>query len=83
MTALTVTSKGQVTFRKDILQHLGIHPGQKIELNKLPGGQINLRAAQPRRGIDGFVGLLQGKSKKVASLEEIDQAISESWSCKV
>ena len=24
MTRLTVTSKGQVTFRKDVLQHLGI-----------------------------------------------------------
>ncbi|MEA0672209.1 AbrB/MazE/SpoVT family DNA-binding domain-containing protein, partial [Xanthomonas campestris] len=29
MTTLTVTARGQVTFRKDVLQHLGIRPGDK------------------------------------------------------
>ncbi|WP_144430426.1 MULTISPECIES: AbrB/MazE/SpoVT family DNA-binding domain-containing protein, partial [Pseudomonas syringae group] len=32
MTTLTVTARGQVTFRKDVLQHLGIRLGDKIEL---------------------------------------------------
>jgi bifunctional DNA-binding transcriptional regulator/antitoxin component of YhaV-PrlF toxin-antitoxin module len=31
MSTLTVTARGQVTFRKDVLQHLGIQPGEKIE----------------------------------------------------
>ena len=30
MAILTVTARGQVTFRKDVLQHLGIEPGDKI-----------------------------------------------------
>ena len=30
MTTLTVTARGQVTFRKDVLQHLGIKPGDKL-----------------------------------------------------
>ncbi len=38
MTTLTLTARGQVTFRKDVLQHLGIRPGERIELDKLPGG---------------------------------------------
>ena len=29
MTTLTVTARGQVTFRRDVLQHLGIRPGEK------------------------------------------------------
>ncbi|WP_245643695.1 AbrB/MazE/SpoVT family DNA-binding domain-containing protein [Paraburkholderia oxyphila] len=33
MSTLIVTGRGQVTFRKDVLQHLGIKPGEKIELN--------------------------------------------------
>lgn len=37
MTLLTVTARGQVTFRKDVLQHLGIRPGEKTELDKRPG----------------------------------------------
>jgi hypothetical protein len=37
MATLTVTARGQVTFRKEVLQHLGIGPGDKIELDLLPG----------------------------------------------
>jgi len=29
MSNLTVTAKGQVTLRKDVLEHLGVHPGEK------------------------------------------------------
>jgi bifunctional DNA-binding transcriptional regulator/antitoxin component of YhaV-PrlF toxin-antitoxin module len=58
MTTLTVTARGQVTFRKDVLHHLGVRPGEKIELDKLPDGRVALRAARPPGTIDGFLGLL-------------------------
>src|SRR5258708_29006564 len=74
MTTLTVTARGQVTFRKDVLQHLGVQPGEKIELDKLADGRIALRAARPSGKIDHFLGLLAGKTRKVATLEEINEA---------
>lgn len=79
MATLTVTARGQVTFRKDVLQHLGIEPGEKIELDKLPDGRVALRAARPAGTIDGFLGLLAGKSKKIATLDEIDEATKAGW----
>ena len=82
MTTLTVTARGQVTFRKDVLQHLGIRPGEKIELDLLPDGRGMLKAARPGGTIDGFVGLLAGRTKKVATIEEIDEAISQAWAGK-
>jgi AbrB family looped-hinge helix DNA binding protein len=82
MITLTVTSRGQVTFRKDVLQHLGIEPGEKIELDKLPGGRITLRAIRSAGTIDNFVGLLAGKTKKVATLEEISEAAAAGWAGK-
>ena len=30
MATLTVTARGQITFRKEILKHLGIEPGGRI-----------------------------------------------------
>lgn len=36
MTTLTVTKRAQVTFRKEVLQHLGIRPDEKIELEHRP-----------------------------------------------
>lgn len=79
MATLTLTARGQVTLRKEVLQHLGIKPGDKIELELLPDGRGLLKAAQPRGSISSFVGLLAGRSKKVATLEEISAAAASGW----
>jgi bifunctional DNA-binding transcriptional regulator/antitoxin component of YhaV-PrlF toxin-antitoxin module len=77
-TTLAVTGRGQVTFRKDVLQHLGIQGG-KIELDKLLDGRVTLRAAQSAGKIDDFLGLLAGRTSKVATLEEIGAAAAAGW----
>jgi AbrB family looped-hinge helix DNA binding protein len=79
MSKLTVTTRGQVTFRKDVLAHLGIRPGEKIEIEKLPDGRVALRAARAAGTIDAFVGLLAGKTKTVATIEEINEAAAAGW----
>ncbi|PTN32167.1 AbrB/MazE/SpoVT family DNA-binding domain-containing protein [Desulfonatronum sp. SC1] len=80
MTTLTVTTKGQVILRKKILEHLGVEPGQNIEVDQLPGGRIEVRAARPNNTIDAFLGLLSNKTnKKVATIEEIGDAATEGW----
>jgi len=79
MTILSVTARGQVTFRKDVLQHLGIRPGEKIELDKLPDGRVTLRAARPAGTIENFLGLLAGKTDKVATIDEINDAAASGW----
>jgi bifunctional DNA-binding transcriptional regulator/antitoxin component of YhaV-PrlF toxin-antitoxin module len=82
MATLTVTAKGQVTFRKEVLQHLGIKPGEKIELDLLPDGRGMLKAARPTATIEGFCGLLAGRTKKVATIEEINEATAQAWAGK-
>lgn len=78
MTTLTITSKGQVTFRKDLLKHLNSKPGDRLDVHLLPGGRLEVKAA-PAGTIEGFIGLLAGKSAKVASIEEINAAAAEGW----
>jgi bifunctional DNA-binding transcriptional regulator/antitoxin component of YhaV-PrlF toxin-antitoxin module len=82
MATLTVTARGQVTFRKEVLQHLGIKPGQKIKLDLLPDGRGLLKAARPTGTIGSFVGLLAGRTKKVATIEEINEAAVRGWAGK-
>jgi bifunctional DNA-binding transcriptional regulator/antitoxin component of YhaV-PrlF toxin-antitoxin module len=82
MTTLTVTARGQVTFRKKVLQHLGIKPGGKVALELLPDGQGLLRAAKPSGSIDGFLGLLANRTKKVATVEEMNEAAARGWADK-
>jgi bifunctional DNA-binding transcriptional regulator/antitoxin component of YhaV-PrlF toxin-antitoxin module len=43
---LTVTAKGQVTLRKELLAHLGVRPGQRLDVEVLPGGLLQLHAHQ-------------------------------------
>ncbi len=82
MTTLTVTTRGQVTFRKEVLQHLGIKAGEKIELDLLPDGRGVIKAARPSGTINDFVGLLAGKTKKIATLVEINDAAAQGWAGK-
>lgn len=79
MATLTVTARGQVTFRKEVLQHLGIKPGEKIELDLLPDGRGVLKAARPTGSIAAFVGVLAGRTAKVATLDEIGDAVASGW----
>jgi bifunctional DNA-binding transcriptional regulator/antitoxin component of YhaV-PrlF toxin-antitoxin module len=82
MIILTVTARGQVTFRKEVLQHLGIKPGDKIELDLLPEGRGLLKAAKSAGTIADFVGLLAGRTTKVATIEEINEAVAQGWAGK-
>ena len=82
MTTLTVTAKGQVTFKKDVLQHLGIKAGEKIELDLLPDGRGVLKAARQTGTIANFIGLLANRTKKIATIEEINEAAAQGWAGK-
>jgi len=75
MPVLTVTARGQVTLRKEYLQHLGIKPGDKIDLTLLPGGRGEIGAARPTGSWDDFIGCLAGKTNLRLTIEEINEAI--------
>ena len=78
MATLTVTARGQVTFRKEVLKHLGIKPGEKIELNLLPHGKAELKAARRKASIESIFGFLKDKGNgKVATVEEINETIAK------
>ena len=79
MTSLTVTAKGQVTLKRDLLQHVGVKPGERIEFEKVAGGELRVRASRPTGSIDAFLGLLAGKTTKVATVEEMNEAAAAGW----
>ncbi len=43
MTTLTVTARGQVTFRKDVLQHIGIRPEKEPNWTNYRMGECRSR----------------------------------------
>jgi len=82
MTTLTVTAKGQVTLRKELLQHLGVHAGEKIAVDKLPDGRIEMKAVRPTGKISDVFGLLRRENGPSLSIEEINEVAKRGWAGK-
>ena len=82
MSTLTVTAKGQVTLRKDLLEHLGVHPGEKITVDKLPDGRIEVKAARPTGKISAVFNFLKKNKGPSLSIEEINKIAARGWARK-
>ena len=81
MITLTVNAKGQVTLRKDLLKHLGVHPGEKITVDKLPDGRIEVKAARPTGKISDAFGFLK-KNGPSLSIEDMTKIAARGWAGK-
>ena len=68
MGMLTITSKGQITLRKDVLNHLGVSPGEKVVVDKLPDGRIEIKAVRPTGKISEVFNLLKKKDGPTLSI---------------
>jgi bifunctional DNA-binding transcriptional regulator/antitoxin component of YhaV-PrlF toxin-antitoxin module len=79
MNALTVTAKGQITLKKELLRHLGVHPGQQIEVVQLPGGELRVRAVRRTGKISDAFGMLKREGQRTVSIEEMNDAIEQGW----
>ena len=83
MGTLVVTAKGQVTLRRDLLEHLGVRPGGKVVISKLPNGIIEVKTARATGKISDVFGLLKTKRKgKSLSINEMNDVIARGWSYK-
>ena len=82
MASLAVTAKGKVTLKRDLLRHLGIKPGERIDFEKLPGGELRVRAARPSGTIDKFLHALDGKVTldKPLTIEAMNAIAEAGWS---
>jgi bifunctional DNA-binding transcriptional regulator/antitoxin component of YhaV-PrlF toxin-antitoxin module len=78
MTTLTVTTRGQVTFKRGVLKHLGIQPGDKIRLELIPGGKAELKAESLKGDWYELSGMLKGKGNGARlSIKQLNEAIAE------
>lgn len=79
MITLTVTAKGRVTLRKDLLRHLGVHPGEQITVDKLPDGRIEIRASRPASNISDVFNLLKREETSSLSIKDIGEIAARGW----
>jgi hypothetical protein len=82
MATLTITAKGQVTLRKDLLAHVGVRPGEKIVVDKLPDGRVEVKAARPGGRISDVFNILKRSGGPSLSIEQINQIAAKGWAGK-
>jgi antitoxin PrlF len=76
---LTVTAKGQVTLCREVLEHLGVKPGDQLEIDLLPSGRVQAWA-RPGKPTSSIFGLLRDKTERPMTVEEINEASAAGWS---
>ena len=79
MNTLTVTAKGQITLRKEILKHLGVQPGDKIVVDKLPDGRIEMKPVRPTGKISDVFDIFKKSNRKPLSIEQINEIARRGW----
>lgn len=80
MPTLTVTSKGQITLRKELLRHLNVQPGQQVTVDKLANGVLALHV-KSAQDLQGFVGCLPSPAKPL-SIDEMNAVAAEGWAAR-
>jgi AbrB family looped-hinge helix DNA binding protein len=79
MNTLTVTAKGQITLRKELLKHLGVQPGDKILVDKLPDGRIEMKPVRPTSKISDVFDIFKKGNRKPLSIEQINEIARRGW----
>ena len=75
---LTVTAKGQITLRKEVLEHLGVRPGDKVDVDLLKDGGLQVRGKHGRL-VESIFGMLKRPATPARSIEELNEAAAAGW----
>lgn len=76
---VAVTPKGEIPLPKHILKVLGVRPGDRLVLEELPNGQVQLRPA-PTGTISDVFDLFRKRGRKPVSIDEMKRSAARGWS---
>ena len=82
MATLTITAKGQITLKQELLQHMNVTPGQKVQIDKLPDGRLIVQPAAQTGSIDDFIGSLEQKGGPRLTIAQIKKITEDAWAGK-
>lgn len=75
MTLTKLTNSGQVAIPTEILEWLNLKPGDSIDFEMSSDGKVYLQPAKV--DVRELSGILYEEGRKVVSVEEMEEAISE------
>lgn len=76
-TFIKPTSKGQITLRKGVLEHMGFHAGDRLEVVMLPGGRVQLGPVRARKPMSSLFGLYEPRPGPPVLDKELQAGIAQ------
>ena len=78
MGTLTITAKGQVTLRKEVLEHLGVQPGEQVTVDLMPDGSVSVRP-KAKGNLADLAGMLGNPHGIHLTIEDMNEVIARGW----
>ena len=82
MTTLTITAKGQITLKQELLRHMNVSPGQKVGVDMLPDGRLLVRPVTQKGSITEFSGCLANEGTPRLTIAQIKKITEDAWAGK-
>jgi len=76
-TTIRLTDKGQLTFSKQLMEHIKVKAGEQVVIKKLPDGSLKIEAEKKKVDIMSLAGCL--KTDIRLTDEEIQEAIIQGY----
>jgi antitoxin PrlF len=77
MDTMTLTAKGQFTFNKRLLEHIGVKAGDKVLVKKLPDGSLKIQAQKSAVPVSALFGCIE--TELHFTTDEINAAIRKGY----
>ncbi|TXI39092.1 MAG: AbrB/MazE/SpoVT family DNA-binding domain-containing protein [Nitrosomonas sp.] len=77
MPTLAVTAKGQITLWQNLFKHLGVAPGQRVEVHKLPDGTLIIGNHVQDGDVNDFIACLHKPDAPVVSIDDMNEVIAQ------
>ncbi|WP_396593344.1 AbrB/MazE/SpoVT family DNA-binding domain-containing protein [Brevundimonas sp. R86498] len=74
-TIIKPTSKGQITLKKGVLDHMGVRSGDRLELVMMPGGKVQLEPLRERKPMSSLFSLFEPRPGPPVTEAEIQAGI--------
>ncbi|MEQ1890118.1 MAG: AbrB/MazE/SpoVT family DNA-binding domain-containing protein [Alphaproteobacteria bacterium] len=65
------------------IEHLGVHPGEKVTVDKLPDGRIEVRAERAAGKISDAFNILKSAKGPSLSIEQMNKIAARGWAGKL
>ncbi|SMC61762.1 AbrB/MazE/SpoVT family DNA-binding domain-containing protein [Rhizobium sp. RU36D] len=83
MVRVTIGIRGQVTLDPDLMEELGVKPGDEIDIEVPARSDLPKSANEPKGSVVALRGLFAHKANRPVSIEEMNEAVAAGWAGEV